>query len=42
MGDFPKSLANTADLSLPPMKVSPWKAGAELFTTVRRDHTVLN
>lgn len=42
MDDFPKSLANTADLSLSPMKVSPQKAGAELFATVRRDHSVPN
>lgn len=42
MEDVVKSLAKTADLSLSPMKVLHWKADAELFTTVRRDRSVLN
>lgn len=42
MGDLAKNFAKTADLSLSPMKVLPWKADAELFTTVRRDRSVLN
>ena len=42
MGDLAKNFVKTEDLNLSPMKVLPWKADAELFTTVRRDHSILN